>query len=144
MSYRLTQRPQKGNFSLTKLEAIKQEFRHSVEALPGVSRVKFIGSMARSDYTPGSSDLDMFVHGQNIPRQSKKQAIALVRQLNTKYDLGLERAPCQHPTPFFIDTRFRRALYRLFKGRMELRWLRAAVKRIAPSHSFIWRLQQRR
>lgn len=129
---------------MAKLEAFKQEFRQIIEALPGVSRVEFIGSIARGDYTPGSSDLDVFVHGDRIPTQSKKQAIALVRELNMKYDLGLERAPCQHPTPFFIDTRFRRALYRLFKGRMELSCLRATVKRIAPSYGFIWRLQQRR
>lgn len=128
---------------MTNLEAFVHEYCRSIERLPGVTSVELIGSIARGDYVQGSSDLDIFVHGQKIPRQSKKQAIALVRQLNTKYGLGLERAPCQHPTPFFIDTPIRRTLYGLLKGRMELRWLRAAVKRIAPSYGFIWRLQQR-
>ncbi len=59
--------------------------------------------MARGDYVLGSSDLDVFVYGYKIPTQSKKEIISLVRQLSTKYELGLERAPWQHPTPFFID-----------------------------------------
>lgn len=129
---------------MTRLEAFKQEFRQSVEALPGVSQVEFIGSIARGDYVPGSSDLDVFVHGHKIPRQSKKQAIALVRGVSIKHELGLERAPCQHPTPFFIDTLFKRALYRSFKGRMELHWLRTVVKKVTPSYDFMWRLQQRK
>lgn len=129
---------------MTKLEAFKEEFRQCVEALPGINRVEFIGSIARGDYIPGSSDLDAFVHGQKIPRQSKKQAIALLRELSMKHELGLERAPYQHPTPFFIDTRLRKELYRSFKGRMELHWLRAVVKKVAPSYGFVWRLQQKK
>lgn len=129
---------------MTKLEAFKQEFRQIVEALPGVSRVEFTGSIATSNYIPGSSDLDVFVHGHKIPTQSKKQAIDFVRELNTKYELGLEGAPCQHPTPFFIDTRLRKELYRSFKGRMELHWLRAVVKKVATSYGFMWRLQQKK
>lgn len=63
---------------MTKLEAFKQEFRHSVEALPGISRVEFISCIARGDYVPGTSDLDVFVHRHKILRQNKKQAIALL------------------------------------------------------------------
>lgn len=144
MSSTLRQRTQKGILSVTKLEAFKQEFRHRVEALPGISSVEFIGSMARGDYVPGTSDLDVFVHGHKIPRQSKKQAIALVRGLSMKHELGLERASYQYPTPFFIDTRLRKELYRSFKGRMELHWLRTVVKKAAPSYHFMWRLQQRK
>ncbi len=129
---------------MTKLEVFKQEFRQIVEALPGVSRGEFTGSIAASNYIPGSSDLDVFVHGHKIPRQSKKQAIDFVRELNTKYELGLEGAPCQHLTPFFIDTRLRSELYRLSKGRMELHWLGAVVKKVAPSYGFMWRLQQKK
>ena len=128
---------------MAKPEAFKQEFRRSVEALPGVSRVEFTGSIARDDYIPGGSDLNVFVHGHKIPRRSKKQAIALLRELSIKHELRLERAPYQHPTPFFIDSPLRRMLYNLLRGRMELRWLRARVKQIAPSHGSVWRRQQR-
>ncbi|GAI37785.1 unnamed protein product, partial [marine sediment metagenome] len=103
---------------VTNLEAFRHEFYQRVEELPGVNRVEFIGSVANGNYVPGSSDLDVFVHGHKIPRQSKKQIIALLKELNTKYELGLEQAPCQHPTPFFIDSRLSKALYRLLKGRM--------------------------
>ena len=126
---------------MTNLEGFRQEFSQSVEALPGVSWVEFIGSVATGNFVPGSSDLDVFVHGQKIPRQSKKQALALLKELNNKYGLSLERAPYQHPTPFFIDSPLRRMLYGLLKGRMEARWLRAVVKRIAPSYGLIWRLE---
>ena len=129
---------------MTNLQAFVQEYCRSIEQLPGVTWVEFIGSIARGDYVPGSSDLDIFVHGQKIPRQSKKQALALLRELNNKYGLSLERAPYQHPTPFFIDSPLQRMLYRLFKGRMELHWLRAVVKKVAPSYGFMWRLQQKK
>jgi len=129
---------------VAKLEAFRQEFCHRIEGLPGVSRVEFIGSAANGNYVPGSSDLDIFVHGHKIPRQSKKQIIALLKELNTKYELGLERAPCQHPTPFFIDVGLARLLYRLLKRRMEARLLRATVKRVAPSYGLVWRLHERR
>ena len=134
----------KRDFNGSKLEAFKREFCERVEALPGVSRVEFIGSIATGYYIPGSSDLDVFVHGRKIPTLSKKRAVALVKELNKKYELGLERAPCQHPTPFFIDSPFREKVYRLLKGRMELRLLRATIKRIAPSYGLVWRIQERR
>lgn len=128
---------------MTELEAFKQEFCQRVEALPRVNRVEFIGSVANGTYVPGSSDLDVFVHGRKMPRQSKKQIMVLVKELNTKYELGLERAPCQHPTPFFIDGHLQKWLYRLLKDRMEARWLRSTVKKVAPSYGFMWRLHER-
>jgi len=78
---------------VTKLQAFKYEFRQIVEVLQGVSSVEFIGSIETGSYVSGSSDLDVFVHGHKIPRQSKKQAIALVRELSKKYELGLETTP---------------------------------------------------
>lgn len=124
------------------IEAFCQEYLQRVESLPGVTHIEFIGSITNGNFVPGRSDLDVFVHGHRIPKEGKRQAVALVRELNAKYALGLERAPCQHPTPFFIDSPLRRTLYNLLKGRMELRWLRTTVKRVAPSYSFVWRLQQ--
>jgi len=118
------------------------EYQHTVECLPGVTSVEFIGSIVTGGFVPGSSDFDCFVHSVSIPKKTKRLAITLVRQLNAKYGLGLERVPYQHPTPFFIDSHIKRLLYRLLKGRWELRWLRATVKRIAPSHGLVWRLQR--
>lgn len=126
------------------LQAFTWEFSQRVEALPGVSRVEFIGSVANGSFVPGNSDLDVFVHGHKVPRQSKKQIIGLVKEFNTKYDLGLERAACQHPTPIYVDGPLQRLLYRLLKDRVQARLLRATVKRIAPSYGSIWRLHERR
>ena len=55
----------------------------------------------------------------------------LVKELNAKYEFGLERAPCQHLTPSFIDGHLQRWLYRLLKDRMEARLLTARVKKVA-------------
>ena len=66
------------------------------------------------------------------------RAIALVRQLNAKYQLGLERVLCQHPAPFFIDGWLSRRLYHPFNGR-ELYQLRSLAKVAAPSYGLVWR-----
>lgn len=131
------------NSHLAKLDTFKQEFCQRVEQIPGINWVEFIGSAASGNYVPGRSDLDVFVHGHKIPKQSKVQIIALLKELNTKHEMGLEGAPCQHPTPFFIDTRLSKALYHLLKGRMEARLLRATVKKVSPSYGFVWRLHER-
>jgi len=113
-----------------------------VEQLPGVHKVEFIGSAANGKFVSGKSDIDVFVHGHRIPRESRRRAIALVRELNKKYKLGLEKAPCQHSTPFFIDSHIKRMLYRLLKGRYQFVWLRRIVKRIAPSYDLVWKLKR--
>ncbi|MBA7668346.1 hypothetical protein ES703_76456 [subsurface metagenome] len=119
------------------------EYKERALRLPRVTGVEFWGSIVEGKFIPGKSDLDIFVHGENIPMETKKRAKTLIRELNDKYDLGLERVPCQHPTPFFIDSWFARLLYRWFKGRFELKWLRSMVKGVAPSYGFIWRLYGR-
>ena len=113
-----------------------------MEQLTDVHKVEFIGSAANGNFVSGRSDLDVFVHGHRIPKESKRQAVALVRELNKKYKLGLERAPCQHPTPFFIDGHIKRILYRLLKGRYQFVWLRRIVKGIAPSYDLVWKLKR--
>ena len=117
-------------------------YRQAAERLTGVHKVEFIGSAASCKFVPGKSDIDVFVHGHRVPRESRRRAIALVRELNAKYQLGLERAPCQHPTPFFIDGHIKRILYRLLKGRYQFVWLRRIVKRIAPSYDLVWKLKR--
>ncbi len=92
---------------MTKLKALCQEYSHTVQHSPGVSSAGFIGSMANCNFVPGKSDIDVFGHRHKIPRDNERGAIALVRQLNAKYQLGLGRAPYQHPTPGHI----KRALY---------------------------------
>lgn len=70
---------------MTKLEAFCQQYRQAVEDLLGVSSVEFFGSAANANFVPGRSDLDVFVHGHKIPRDSKRRAIALVKELNAKH-----------------------------------------------------------
>jgi len=119
------------------IQAFREEYRRAVSQLPGVTGVEFIGSVVNGNFNPGNSDLDVFVHRNRIPRASKRKARKLVRELSSKYGLGLDTAPYQHPTPFFIDGPIRKALYHLLKGRHDAPWLRAAVKKIAPSYGLI-------
>ena len=72
------------------IEKFSNAYRQAVEQLTDVHSVEFIGSAANGNFVSGRSDLDVFVHGHRIPKESKRQAVALVRELNKKYKLGLE------------------------------------------------------
>ena len=117
-----------------------KEYRETVSALPGVTKVEFIGSIANGRFRPGESDIDIFVHCDRLAKETRKKAMLLVRELNSKYELGLERAPCQHETPFFIDGFIRRRLYVMLKGRSFL-WFRRMVKMAAPPYGLVWKLR---
>ncbi len=131
------------DLNVTNVEAFKLELCQRVEALPRVNRVEFIGSVANGDYVASSSDLEVFVHRHNITRQRKEQVMVLVKELNAKYEFGLEKARCQHPTPYSIDGHLQRWLCRLLKDRTEARLLRATVKKVAPSYGLAWGLRER-
>jgi predicted nucleotidyltransferase len=123
--------------------AFCKEYSQAVSQLPGVTGVTFIGSIANGTFIPGRSDLDIFVFGNRLPHDTKRRARALIIELNVKYKLGLEEAPCQHPTPFFIDSSLSREVYRLLVGRHEFKPLRSLAKRVAPPHHVVWRVQER-
>lgn len=120
------------DLNVTNVEALKLEPCERVEALPWVNRVELIGLVSNGDYGARSSDLRVFVHRHNITRQRKKQVMDLVKELNAKYELGLERVPCQHATPFFIDGHLHGWLHFLLRDRMKARLLRATIKEVAP------------
>ena len=109
------------------LAAFSREFWSVAGRLHGVTGVRFASPVKRSDFVPGESSIDLFVFGDKIPPESKRELITLLTVLNAKYKLGLERAPGQHPAPFFIDSRLSRLLYRLFKERSKFYWLARTV-----------------
>jgi len=109
------------------LAAFRREFRWAARRLHGVTGVEFVSSVSNSNFVPGESSIDLFVFGDKIPAESKRELITLLTVLNAKYKLGLERALGQHPTPLFIDSWLSRLLYRLLKGRFNLYLLRAMV-----------------
>ena len=117
-----------------------KEYSETVGGLPGVTKVEFTGSIANGSFRPGESDIDVFVHGDRLAKETRKEAIFLVRKLSSKHQLGLERAPCQHETPFFIDGFIRRRLYVMLKGRSFL-WFRKIFKMLAPSYGLVWKLR---
>jgi hypothetical protein len=133
----------KKDLNVTNAQAFKLQLCQRVEALPRVNQLEFIGLVANGDYVASSSDLWVFVHRHHITSQRQEQVMDLVKELNAEYELGFERALCQHCTPSFIDGHLQRWPYRLLKYLMEARLLRATVQKVAPSCGFVLSLHER-
>ena len=124
------------------VEEFKAEFKQAVANLPGISSIEFFGSICEGRFRPGESDIDVFVHGWNIPSDAKREAENIFRALVSKHKLGVERAPFQHPVPLFIDNPLRQILYKAFKARIiNVEGLRQWMKQTAPSHEAIWNVK---
>jgi len=121
----------------------KSELEKEILKYPGVRRVEFFGSIAESTFKQGKSDLDVAVHGRVSSRQ-KKEIAKLIKELNYKYRMGLERAPLVHPTPFYIRDRFLQFAFReSFNGHLHLAQYfepeRERLKREGPTYGDYWR-----
>lgn len=106
-----------------RLKAFGHEFRQTAMQLPGVAEVQFMVSLTKGNFVAGESAIDLFVLGDKISAESKRETITLLTVLNAKYKLGLERAQNQQSSPFFVDGRLGRFLYRRLKGRPRFYWL---------------------
>lgn len=86
-----------------RIRQFRREFEARAMTFPGVEAVEFFGSITEPErFRHGSSDIDVAIYGE-VPRDAKHDLRLLVRNLNAKYDLGLEEAPFLHPTPFFVE-----------------------------------------
>jgi len=76
-----------------------------MEGMPGVFKVFYFGSTGLDiKYTPGKSDLNIIVFGNNIPGWVKKIGVLLIRDFNNKLRLGLDDTPIFHHTPIYVDS----------------------------------------
>lgn len=124
----------------------KAAFRQAVLQIPGVERVEYFGSLETSQFRQGKSDADIIIYGDVSPRD-KVKIWELLKELNTKYRLGLETARMLHPTPFFLDTQWKETLFRaLFNGHAAVVFqpFRTLGKRIiTPTYGEVWRGEKR-
>jgi len=124
------------------IAGFKTEFQNELLKIPGVQRVDFFGSIAKTTFKQGRSDLDVVVYGQVSPRNKVKIA-KLIRDLNYKYRMGLETAPMLHPTPFYVRDRFLEFAFReSFNGHLHLAHYfgpeRERLKREGPTYGEYW------
>ncbi len=125
-------------------ESTKQEFMEEFsdvcQNLPGIHNIEFYGSFMTNKWRHGDSDIDIAIHGENIPGAVKLQVSQLVRALNDKYDLRLGQVRCAHPTPFFIDSPVRKKIFEdAMKGHSHaIETGRAFMKKNAPTYEEVW------
>ena len=121
-------------------EAFIREFTTTCESLPGVHSIEFYGSFPTPNWKHGDSDIDIAVHGDNIPGSTKYEITQLLRTLNDKYDLGLGLVRCAHPTPFFIDSPIRKKIFdEAMKGHSHIIEIgRTYLKKNAPTYAEVW------
>lgn len=126
------------------VESFKEELERRVKPIKGVERIEWFGSIA-DEFRVGSSDLDLIIWG-DISAGDKEKISAIIRELNYKHNLGLEKAPYQHPTPFFIDSAAKRLLYDLLVPKGGLKAFEG-VSRIwkhhAPTYGQVWALEEK-
>ena len=119
----------------------KTAFREAVAAISGVDRVEYFGSLETTQFRQGKSDVDIIIYGKVSP-EDKVKIWGVLKELNTKYRLGLETAPFLHPSPFYIDTRAKQILFRtLFNGHAIVAFTpyRKLGKLFMPTYGEIWR-----
>ncbi|GEM_PF-4923068 len=135
-----------------RIKMFVEEFEEEVEGLPKVKEVEFLGSITRGafdsgknleGYRFGESDIDVVIHGDNISSEVKRKIGDTFKNLVRKYNLGVEKAPFQHPSPIFIDSLLRRILYNVFKsGYINVEGLRQWLKHTAPPHEIVWEIEK--
>lgn len=119
----------------------KTAFREAVLKLPGVDRVEYFGSIETTQFKQGESDVDIIIYGKVSP-EDKIRIWELLKELNTRYRLGLETAPLLHPTPFYIDTKPKEILFRtLMNGHAIIAFTpyQKLGKAVMPTYGQVWR-----
>jgi len=126
-----------------KINAFKREYVDIVENFPGVHRVEFFGSVNTNRWVRGRSDIDIKIYGNNISGDDKRAIELVLRDLNSKYGLGLENVRCAHPTPFFLDSPSRIELFEnMMMGHSGLvETGRQILKNTAPTYGVIWQFE---
>jgi len=126
-----------------------------MEGMPGVFKVFYFGSTGLDiKYTPGKSDLNIIVFGNNIPGWVKKIGVLLIRDFNNKLRLGLDDTPIFHHTPVYVDSPSRMgAMLVLFKTSKFMEYIRLMAKQYGfkakypngfiPTYSLYWRIVEK-
>lgn len=125
-------------------ESFKAEFEKRVREIKGVEKVEWFGSIADT-FKVGKSDLDLIIWG-DVSARDKERISHIIKDLNYKHNLGLETAPYQHPTPFFVDNAPKRLIYDLLVpkgGLANFEAFRRMWKHHAPTYGQVWRLEDR-
>lgn len=126
------------------VDSFKEEFEKSVKGIKGVEKIEWIGSIANK-FEVGKSDLDLIIWG-DVSAKDKEKISDTIKELNDKHNLGLETAPYQHPTPFFVDNPAKRLAYDLLVpkgGLAAFEGIRGIWKRHAPTYGQVWDLEKK-
>jgi len=127
-----------------KVNEFKREFGERAGAIEGVEEIEWLGSMADT-FVQGTSDLDLVIRG-SVSAKGKEKVSSIIKELNYKYALGLETAPYQHPTPFYVDNPAKEVGYDLLvsKGGLAIfEGIRKIWKHHAPTYGQVWELEER-
>jgi len=121
----------------------KEEFTKIALNTKGVKEVIFFGSFATPKWTPGKSDIDIYIRGDVSPEDKKRLRQEVIR-LNAKYRLQLETACFLHHTPIFSDDKvIGPAVEAYLRGETVdklFRLYRRSMKRICIPHKVAWKL----
>jgi len=112
------------------IEGFKREFEARAIAFPGVTKVLFFGSIAEHKFVQGKSDVDVAIYGR-VALEDKKKIREILKELNYKYGMGLERAPFLHPTPFFVPPEREWLFRETFNGHLHLAFLFVPYRELA-------------
>lgn len=129
---------------MASVESFKEEFEKRAKAIKGVEKIEWFGSIA-DKFELGKSDLDLVIWG-DVSAKDKEEISDTIKELNDKHNLGLETAPYQHPTPFFVDNPAKRLAYDLLVpkgGLAAFKGIRGIWKRHAPTYSQVWHLEEK-
>ena len=127
-----------------RVDDFKREFEERAKEIEGIEKVEWFGSIA-DKFQQGESDLDLIIWG-DVAAKDKEKVSDTIKKLNYKHDLGLETAPYQHPTPFFVDNPAKRVAYDVLvpKGALAaFGGVRRIWKHHAPTYGQIWKLEER-
>lgn len=117
----------------------QKEFEDNCYKFNDIESVEFFGSFMKDSWRQGESDIDIAIYGNNISLETKRYIKSLFISLNEKYDLKVEKAKWMHPTPFFIDSPFRRQFKDdLGKGHIHTKEYKDFMIKYGPTHKFIW------
>lgn len=126
-----------------RVDDFKRELEERVAKIEGVDKVEWFGSIADTTFRQGKSDLDLIIWGK-VAAKDKEMVSDIIKELNYKHELGLETAPYQHPTPFFVDNPAKELLYDVLvpKGLLaHFKGVRQIWRHHAPSYGQVWELQ---
>jgi predicted nucleotidyltransferase len=126
----------------------KERFTQDALDTPGVTDIKFFGSFEEPRWKRGKSDIDIYVGG-DVSKEDRRALTEDVIKLSDLYDLDLENACYEHPTPVFDKYPYSQAFKKVAYGEpidgQSINMLgnvyRKTAKEICVPHKLIWKIQ---